>query len=176
VSATERPVLLNRSFEMEGLNMKAKEGVLDFLQKVVTLELTAVHHYLLHAAMCENWGYERLHHEFHERTTEELAHVSKVIDHMLYLDGAPDVQKVGAVRSGNSVPDLYKVDLKLEQDDVTLLREAIAHSAKVGDFTTRHKLEEMIVDSEEHIDWFETQQRTIEQVGLENYLSERIKK
>jgi bacterioferritin len=156
--------------------MKAKEGVLDFLQKVVTLELTAVHHYLLHAAMCENWGYERLQHEFHERTTEEVAHVSKVIDHMLYLEGAPDVQKLGAVQSGAGVPDLFNVDLKLEQEDVKLLREAIAHCAKVGDFTTRHKLEDMVVDSEEHIDWFETQQRTIKQVGVENYLSEQIKK
>jgi bacterioferritin len=156
--------------------MKAKEGVLDFLQKVTTLELTAVHHYLLHAAMCENWGYERLQHEFHERTTEEIAHVSEVIDHMLYLEGAPDVQKLGSVQSGASVPDLFNVDLKLEQEDVKLLREAITHCSKVGDFTTRHLLEDMVVDSEEHVDWIETQQRTIKQVGLENYLSEQIKK
>lgn len=156
--------------------MKAKEGVLDFLQKVVTLELTAVHHYLLHAAMCENWGYERLQHELHERTNEEIAHVSEVIDHMLYLEGDPDVQKLGAVHSGERVSDLFNVGLKLEQEDVKLLREAIAHCAKIGDFTTRHKLEDMVVDSEEHIDWFETQLRTIKQVGVENYLSEQIKK
>jgi bacterioferritin len=156
--------------------MKAKEGVLEFLQRVVTLELTAVHHYLLHAAMCDNWGYERLHHELHERTNEECAHVSKVIDHMLYLEGAPDVQKLGAVYSGESVPDLFNADLKLEQEDVKLLREAITHCAKAGDYTTRHLLEDMVVDSEEHVDWFETQLRTIKQVGLENYLSEQIKK
>jgi bacterioferritin len=156
--------------------MKAKEGVLEFLQKVVTLELTAVHHYLLHAAMCANWGYKRLQHELHERTNEEIAHVSKVLDHMLYLEGAPDVQTLGAVQAGESVPDLFNVDLQLEQEDVTLLREAIAHCATVGDFTTRHKLEDMVVDSEEHIDWIETQLRTIKQVGVENYLSEQIKK
>lgn len=156
--------------------MKAKEGVLERLQKVVTLELTAAHHYLLHAAMCDHWGYERLKHELHERTTEEIAHVSKVIDHVLYLDGEPDVQKLGAVSSGRDVQDLFNADLKLEQEDVRVLREAIAHCAKVGDFTTRHLLEEMVVDSEEHVDWFETQLRTIEQVGLENYLGEQIKK
>lgn len=156
--------------------MKAKEGVLDFLQKVVTLELMAAHHYLLHAAMCGNWGYERLQHAFHERTNEETAHVSKVIDHVLYLEGEPDVQKLGAVLSGGSVPELFNVDLKLEQEDVKVLREAIAHCAKVGDFTTRHLLEEMVVDSEEHVDWFETQLRTIKQTGVENYLSEQIKK
>lgn len=156
--------------------MKAKEGVLEFLQKVVTLELTAVHHYLLHAGMCDNWGYERLKHELHERTTDEIAHVSKVIDHMLYLEGAPDVQKLGAVHSGESVQDLFTADLNLEQEDVKLLREAIAHCATVGDFTTRHLLEDMVVDSEDHVDWFETKLRTIKQVGLENYLSEQIKK
>ncbi|MEK6670319.1 MAG: bacterioferritin [Nitrospirota bacterium] len=156
--------------------MKAKEGVLDLLYKVVTLELTAVHHYLLHASMCDNWGYERLQHEYHERMTEETTHVSKVIDHVLYLEGEPDVQKLGAVSSGQGVQDLFNADLKLEQEDVKLLREAIAHCAKVGDFTTRHLLEEMVVDSEEHVDWFETQLRTIKQVGLENYLGEQIKK
>lgn len=156
--------------------MKAKEGVLELLQKVVTLELTAAHHYLLHAAMCDNWGYERLKHELHERTTEEIAHASKVIDHVLYLDGEPDVQKLGAVSSGQGVQDLFNADLKLEQEDVRVLREAIAHCAKVGDFTTRHLLEEMVVDSEEHVDWFETQLRTIKQTGVENYLSEQIKK
>ncbi|RPH75665.1 MAG: bacterioferritin [Nitrospiraceae bacterium] len=156
--------------------MKAKEGVLDLLYKVVTLELTAVHHYLLHASLCDNWGYERLHHEFHEHMTEETTHVSKVIGHVLYLGGRPDVQKLGAVSSGQSVQDLFNADLKLEQEDVTLLRDAIAHCAKVSDFTTRHLLEEMVVDSEEHVNWFETQLRTIAQVGLENYLGEQIKK
>jgi bacterioferritin len=156
--------------------MKAKGGVLDLLDKVVMLELTAVHHYLLHASMCANWGYERLHNEFHERMTEETAHVSKVIDHVLYLEGKPDVQKLGTVSSGRGVQDLFNADLKLEQADVTLLRDAIAHCAKVGDFTTRHLLEEMVVDSEEHVDWFETQLRTVTQVGLENYLCEQIKK
>jgi bacterioferritin len=108
--------------------------------------------------------------------TEETTHVSKVIDHVLYLEGKPDVQKLGAVSSGQGVQDLFNADLKLEQEDVTLLRDAIAHCAKVGDFTTRHLLEEVVVDSEEHVNWFETQLRTIAQVGLENYLGEQIKK
>ena len=154
--------------------MKAKEGILDCLQKAVTLELTAVHHYLLHASLCDNWGYKRLHHEFHERMTEEATHVSKIIDHVLYLEGDPDVRTLGAVSSGQGVQDLFNADLKLEQEDVKMLREAIAHCANVGDFTTRHLLEDMVVDSEEHVNWFETQLRTIKQVGLENYLGEQI--
>ncbi|MBI5777142.1 MAG: bacterioferritin [Nitrospirae bacterium] len=156
--------------------MQAKEGVIDLLNKVATFELTAVHQYLLHASMCGNWGYERLQHEFHELATEEVGHASTLIDHILYLEGIPDVQSLGTVKSGQNVSKLFEEDLKFEQEDANLLREAIAHSAKVGDYTTRHKLEEMIKETEEHIDWFETQLRTIKQVGQENYLSEQIKK
>lgn len=156
--------------------MKAKEGVLGHLNSVLTAELTALHQYLLHASMCDNWGYERLGHELRERATEEVGHASGVMDHILYLEGTPDMQRLGTVQGGQTVPDLFNADLKLEQEDVQLLREAITHCAKVADYTTRHKLEDMIKDSEEHIDWLETQLRTIKQVGLENYLSEQIKK
>jgi bacterioferritin len=175
VSASERPATPTISHK-EGLAMKAKEGVIDFLNKVVTLELTAVHQYLLHAAMCGNWGYGRLQHEFHELATEEVGHASKLIDHILYLEGTPDVQSLGLVKSGQNVSKLFEEDLKFEQEDANLLREAITHSAKVGDYTTRHKLEEMIKETEEHIDWFETQLRVIKQVGPENYLGEQMKK
>lgn len=156
--------------------MKAKEGVLEFLNKILTAELTAAHQYIAHAAMCDNWGYDRLHHKIHERTEEEVKHAEGVVDHILYLDGTPDLQRLGTVNVGQTVPDQFKNDLKLEMDDLALLREAITHCAKVGDFTTRHKLEDMSVDTEEHIDWLETQLETIKQVGLENYLSEQIKK
>lgn len=156
--------------------MKAKEGVIDFLNKLVTKELTAIHQYLLHASLCDNWGYERLEHEFRELATEEVGHVSKVIDHILYLEGTPDMQSLGTVKSGQAVPELFDADLKLEQEDVTLLRDAITHCARVGDYTTRHKLEDMIKETEDHIRWIEIQLRTIKQVGLENYLTEQIKK
>jgi len=156
--------------------MKAKEGVVDFLNKVLTLELTAVHQYLLHASTCGNWGYARLQHELHEMATEETGHASQLIDHILYLEGSPNVQSLGTVKSGPNVSKLFEEDLKFEVEDANLLREAIAHSAKVGDYTTRHKLEDMIKETDEHIDWFETQLRAIKQVGAENYLSEQIKK
>ena len=156
--------------------MKAKEGVLEFLNNVLTAELTAVHQYLAHAAMCKNWGYDRLHHEVHERALEEVNHAGEVIEHILYLEGNPDMQRLRTVNVGQTVPDQFKNDLNLEMEDLKLLREAITHCAKAGDYTTRHKLEDMSVDTDEHIDWLETQQETIRQVGLENYLSEQIKK
>jgi len=156
--------------------MKAKEGVLDQLNGILRAELTAVHQYLLHAAMSGNWGYERLEHEFRELALEEVEHSSQLIDHILYLEGNPDVGRLDEVSRGTTVQALFKADLRFEQLDVEALRTAIAHCAKVMDFTTRHKLEDMVKDSEEHVDWFETQLRAIEQVGLENYLSEQIKK
>ena len=156
--------------------MKAKEGVVEVLNQVLKSELTAVHQYLLHAAMCKNWGYERLHEHFSHLANEEVGHSSGLIGHILYLDGVPEVGQLEQVGVGRTVADLFKADLGFERDDVEALRKAIAHCAKVGDFTTRHKFEDMIVDSEEHVDWFETQLKTIDQVGLDRYLAEHIKK
>ena len=156
--------------------MKAKEGVLEHLNQVLKAELTAVHQYLLHAAMCKNWGYDRLHDHYGHLANEEVQHSAGLIDHILYLNGAPEVGQLDTVAQGQDVGALFRVDLDFEHEDVELLRKAIAHCATVGDFTTRHLLEHMIEDSEEHVDWFETRLRTIKQVGLENYLSEQIKK
>ena len=156
--------------------MKAKEGVIEFLNQVLRSELTAVHQYLLHAALCKNWGYARLHDHYSHLANEEVSHSSGLIDHILYLDGTPDVEHLDAIAHGQDVPALLTADLEFEREDAEMLRKAIAHCAKVGDFTTRHILEHMIVDTEEHIDWFETQLRVIKQVGAERYLSEQIKK
>jgi len=156
--------------------MKAKEGVIEYLNDVLKAELTAVHQYLLHAAMCKNWGYEHLHDHFSHLAHEEVGHASGLIDHILYLDGAPDMDHLDAVARGRDVSALFVSDLEFEREDVELLRKAVAHCAQVGDYTTRHLLEHMVIDSEEHVDWFETQLRTIEQVSLDRYLSEQIKK
>lgn len=156
--------------------MKAKEGVVEFLNKVLRAELSAVHQYLLHAALCKKWGYERLHDHYNHLANEEVSHSSGLIDHILYVDGTPDVEHLDAIAQGRDVPALVTADLEFEREDAELLRTAIAHCGKVGDFTTRHLLEHMIVDTEEHIDWFETQLRVIKQIGVERYLSEQIKK
>ena len=156
--------------------MKAKEGVLELLNQVLRAELTAIHQYLLHAALCKNWGYERLHDQYSHLANEEVQHSAGLIDHILYLDGTPEVGELDTVVQGRDVGALFRADLDFERDDVELLRKAIAHCAKVGDFTTRHLLEHMIEDSEEHVDWFEIRLKTINQVGLDRFLSEQIKK
>lgn len=155
--------------------MKAKKGVVDFLNQILTEELTVINQYFLHAKMCANWGYERLEKKIRERSFGEMKDADKIIEHILYLEGVPNVQRLGTVKIGETVPEQLKSDLKKEQEMVTLLTEAIQHCSKVGDFTTRHLLEDMVADEDEHIDWIETQQETIKQVGLENYLSEQIK-
>ena len=154
--------------------MKAKEGVIEFLNQVLKSELTAVHQYLLHAAMCKHWGYARLHEHYSHLASEEVGHSSGLIDHVLYLEGVPEVEHLDHIEVGRTTAELLKADLEFERDDVELLRKGIVHCSKVGDFTTRHLLEHMIIDTEEHIDWFETQLRTIDQVGLTMYLAEQI--
>lgn len=156
--------------------MKAKEGVIDLLNKVLTADLTAINQYFVHAKMCENWGYERLHHHVRDRSMDEMKDADELIGHILYLEGVPNVQRLGTVHVGETVPEQFKLDLKAEQEMLKILSDGVAHCTKVGDYTTRHMLEDMAKDVDEHIDWIETQTETIKQVGLENYLSEQIKK
>ncbi|OGW99072.1 MAG: bacterioferritin [Nitrospirae bacterium RIFCSPLOWO2_12_FULL_63_8] len=156
--------------------MKAKEGIVDLLNKVLTVDLTAINQYFVHAKMCENWGYERLHHKVRERSVDEMKDAETLIEHILYLEGVPNMQRLGTVNVGETVPEQLKLDLKAEQDMLKILSDGVAHCTKVGDYTTRHMFEDMAKDVDAHIDWIETQLETIKQVGIENYLSEQIKK
>ena len=154
--------------------MKAKQGVIDLLNKLLTEELTVINQYFLHAKMCKNWGYEHLHHHVQDRSYSEMKDAKHVIDRILYLEGLPNMQRLGTVKIGETVPEQLKADLDKEKSMVKMLTEGIQHCTKVGDFATRHMLEDMVKDEEEHIDWIETQLETIKQVGLQNYLSEQI--
>lgn len=156
--------------------MKAKEGVIELLNKILTADLTAINQYFVHAKMCENWGYDRLYDKVRSRSVDEMKDADELIAHILYLDGVPNMQRLGTVSVGETVPEQFKVDLKAEQEMLKLLSDGVVHCTKVGDFTTRHMLEDMAKDVDAHIDWIETQLETIKQVGLENYLSEQIKK
>jgi len=156
--------------------MKAKEGVVNLLNKILTADLTAINQYFVHGKMCENWGYERLYHKVRERSIDEMKDADELIGHILYLEGVPNVQRMNTVHVGETVPEQFKLDLKAEQEMLMLLNEGIVHCAKASDFTTRHMLEDMAKDVDVHIDWIETQLETIKQVGLENYLAEQIKK
>src|SRR5919112_1592316 len=156
--------------------MKAKEGVINILNKILTADLTAINQYFVHSKMCRNWGFERLEHKVRARSFDEMKDADELIEHILYLEGVPNVQRMNTVQIGETVPEQLKLDLKAEQEMLALLSEGVVHCSKVMDFTTRHMLEDMAKDVDEHIDWIETQMETIKQVGLENYLAEQIKK
>ena len=156
--------------------MQAKEGVIGLLNRILTADLTAINQYFVHAKMCENWGYERLHHHVRQRSFDEMQDAEALIEHILYLEGVPNMQRLGTVTVGETVPEQFTVDLATENEMLTLLSEGITHCARVEDYTTRHMLEDMVRDVDQHIDWIETQQELIRQVGLERYLSEQIKR
>jgi bacterioferritin len=155
--------------------VKAKEGVINILNKILTLDLMAINQYFVHAKMCEHWGYERLHHKVRGRSIEEMKDADTLIGHIFYLEDIPKVHPRPSVHLGETVPQQLQFDLKAEQDMLTLLHEGVRHCTEVADFTTRHMLEDMAKDADAHIDWIETQMDTIKQAGIENYLAEQTK-
>jgi bacterioferritin len=155
--------------------MKAKEGIVDLLNSVLTLELTAINQYFLAAKMCENWGYPRLHDKYRDLSIGEMKDSEEIVEHILYLEGLPNLQRLNAVPVGENAHETLQLGLRAEQNAVTVLADGIRHCDRVGDFTTKVKLERMIQDEEEHVDWFETQLATIEQIGLQNYLAQQIR-
>ena len=156
--------------------MKAKAGVIDILNAILSADMVAINQYFVHAKMCEHWGYERLHHKVRERSIEVMKDADTFIGHILYLEDVPKVHRMTTVHLGGTVPEQLKLDLKAEQDMLTLLSEGVRHCTTVADFTTRHMLEDMAKDIDAHIDWIETQMDTITQIGLALYLAEQTKK
>jgi bacterioferritin len=156
-------------------SVKAKEGVIERLNTILTNELTGINQYFIHAEMCRNWGFERLYEKLRAFSIDEMKDAQQIIQHILYLEGVPNLQRLGTVRVGENVPEDVQLDLAQEQEAVNTYNEAIAHCAQVGDYTTRNILEELVRDEETHVDWLETQLETIEQVGLERYLAQQIR-
>ncbi len=155
--------------------MKAKDGVVERLNNILTIELTAINQYFLQAEMCLNWGYERLYNKLREISTEEMKDTEHLIKHILYLEGMPNVQRMGPVMIGESVLEDLNLDLASEQSAVEVVTEAVTHCTQVADYATRNILENMVRSEEEHVDWIETQLETINQIGIELYLNQQIK-
>ena len=110
--------------------MKAKQGVVDLLNKILTEELTVINQYFLHAKMCKNWGYDRLHDHVLDRSYGEMKDAKAVIDHILYLEGLPNMQRLGTVKIGETVPEQLKSDLAKEKAMVKMLTDGIEHCTK----------------------------------------------
>jgi bacterioferritin len=154
--------------------VKAKDGIIDLLNQMLTIELTAVNQYFVQAEMCANWGYGRLHQVLRERSIDEMRDAEALIKRILFLEGMPNMQRLGPVRVGENVVEHLQLDLESEQHAIATLTNAIEHCARVGDFATRGIFEEMVREEETHADWLETQLETIRQIGLERYLSQQL--
>ena len=154
--------------------MRALPGVVDLLNTSLTIELTAINQYFLAAEQCDNWGFHGLRAFFQELSVEEMKDTQKLIHHILYLEGLPNMQRLNRVAVGENVPELLDAGLASELLAVDHLRQAVAHCAQVGDFNTRKLFEDMLSGEEEHIDQFETQLSALKLVGLEQYLARQI--
>lgn len=154
--------------------MKGDKQVIQFLNKVLRQELTAINQYFLHARMYKNWGLKQLdEHEYHE-SIDEMKHADRLIERILFLEGLPNLQDLGTLRIGENTREILEADLALELEAVPVLRDAIAHSESVRDYVSRELFEDILESEEEHIDWIETQLELIGKVGIENYLQSKM--
>lgn len=154
--------------------MTGNEEVVKVLNDLLADELTAIHQYILHAEMCADWGYHKLHDSTRKRAIDEMKHAEKLIERILFLEGKPIVGQLKEVHIGNTVLTLLDLDLHGEQWAVNAYNKAIALVIEKGDHGTKELLESILKDEETHLDWLETQLHLIKEMGLENYLAQKI--
>ena len=155
--------------------MKGDAKIIEVLNEVLTAELTAINQYFLHGEMCENWGYERLHKVIRKHSIGEMKHAEEVVERILFLEGLPNLQRLGKINVGENVEEILRADYALELEALPRLNSGIELCREIGDNNTRHLLEEILEDEEEHVDWIEAQLTLVEQVGIQNYLAQQIK-
>ena len=155
--------------------MKGDAKIIEILNDVLTAELTAINQYFVHGEMCENWGYERLHRIIRKHSIGEMKHAEEIIERVLFLEGVPNVQRLGKISIGENVQEILDSDYALELEALPRLQEGIERCRELGDNNSRHLLEEILEEEEKHVDWLEAQKSLIEQVGIQNYLAQQIK-
>ena len=156
--------------------MQGDSAIVKRLNKVLTLELTSINQYFLHARMYKNWGLEKLNHAAYKKSILDMKQADELIERILFLEGLPNLQQLERLRIGEHTAEMIQCDLDLQLDELGLLRESIAACEEAGDYISRHLLEEILEGEEEHFDWLETQQHLIRETGIENYLQSAISK
>ncbi|WP_324261411.1 bacterioferritin [Altererythrobacter sp. H2] len=150
--------------------MKGDATVIDYLNKAMTNELTAINQYWLHYRVLKDWGVDRLaEYERHE-SIDEMKHADQLAERVLFLGGLPNFQAIHKLKVGETVEEILRADLAVEHEAIPLLRDAIAHCESVRDFVTRDLFAAILASEEEHVDFLETQFDMIERMGLENYV------
>lgn len=154
--------------------MKGDAKVIEYLNKALYNELTAINQYFLHAKMLKNWGLKELAEHEYKESIEEMKHADWLSERILFLEGLPNFQALGKLRIGETPRELLECDLALEMEALPLLRDAIAHADSIGDYVSRQLFVKILDSEEEHVDWLETQLDLISRIGEPNYLLSKL--
>lgn len=155
--------------------MQGDPEIIEYLNEALTAELTAINQYFAHAKLCENWGYERLGWFYREESLEEMRDAEKLMERILMLEGMPNLQRLGSVRVGETVEEQLSLDRELEEAAIERYRRGIVLCLEKADAGTRELLESLLVGEEEHLDWIETQQNRIDDIGVARYQQSMMK-
>ena len=155
--------------------MQGDSEIIAALNDILTGELTAINQYFVHYKMLENWGYLRIAKKKREESIEEMKHADEIIERILYLDGIPNLQRLGPVRVGQEAVEMHQLDLELEREAVVRLNKAIVLCLDKRDAGTRELLEHVLKEEEDSIEWLEAQLSIIKDIGRERYLSEQLR-
>ncbi len=154
--------------------MKGDPQVIESLNRALTVELTAINQYFCQSKMCKNWGYNKLAQKHYVESLGEMKHAEKLIDRIIFLEGVPEIARYDVIRVGTQVKEQFENDLQLEMSGVKHYNSAIELCTKLKDNGTREILEPILTESEEHVDWLETQLDLIQAVGIQNYLQAQM--
>ena len=150
--------------------MQGSERVIDYLNRVLLNELTAINQYFLHSRMLKNWGISGLAKHEYDESVDEMRHADSLVERILFLEGLPNLQDIGKLMIGESTKEILECDLRLERLAIPLVREAVAACEEDADYVSRELLEDILEGEEEHVDWLETQLGLIERMGQENFI------
>jgi len=154
--------------------MQGDTQVIDALNRALTIELTAINQYFVQSKMCKNWGFMKLAAKHWEESMGEMKHADKIIDRVLFLEGVPEISRYDVIRVGENVKEQFENDLKLETSGVLAYNELVNFAMQMKDNGTHALALQILTDSEEHVDWLETQLGLIDKIGLQNYLAQHM--
>ena len=154
--------------------MQGSPEIIEFLNEALAAEVTAINQYFVNSKVCEDWGWTRLAAKMREESIEEMHDAEKLMDRILYLDGMPRLESLSSVRAGKTVEEQMENDRLLEVAAIDRYRRGVALAEDHGDIGTRELLEHLLVGEEEHLDWIETQQSAIADIGIQNYLQAQM--